>query len=145
MRAGSYRTRCLCSRGAARKRQQRDVARALNGHAEAALVPRANAGHAARQNLAALLHELRQNIRALVVDEVDLLHAKFADFLFAEILALAAGTSAGSARTTWTAFTAPAARTAFTPRCSTTSARSWCLSLFFWHTYHPFEFLVVSR
>src|SRR5579859_3584561 len=98
MRAVSTRShgaRGLRARGASRKRQQRDITRALDGHAQSALVPRADAGHAAGQNLAALLHELRQNVRALVVDEVHLLDTKLADFLFTEILALAAGTPPG--------------------------------------------------
>jgi len=116
---------------AARKGQQSDVARPLNGYAQPALVACANARHAARQNLAALLHELREDVRALVVDEVHLLDAELANFLLAEILALAAWPSAGTARTTATrsAFapgaTVPAARSvatmataAFTPRCS---------------------------
>lgn len=145
----SVRTRCHWARrlgtsGAARKRQQGDVARALDSHTQTALVPGANAGHAARQNLAALLHELRKNVRALVVDEVDLLHAELANFLFAEILALAAGTAARSAWTTRSTFASPP-RTAFTPWSSTASTtRRWCLFLFLWHTYHPSEFLVVS-
>ena len=98
MGARSHRARSLGARGAARKRQQRDVARALDGHAQSALVTGTDAGHAARQNLAALLDELRQNVRALVVDEVHLLDAELADFLFAKILALAAGTPSGTAR-----------------------------------------------
>src|SRR5580704_15141248 len=61
---------------------------------------RAHASHAARQNLAALLHELRKNVGALVVDEIHLLDTELADFLFAEILTLAATRSAGTA--TWT-------------------------------------------
>lgn len=65
----------------------------------------ANARHAARQNLAALLHELRQDVGALVVDEVHLLDTELANFLFAEILALAAARTTGTTRT--------AARTAF--------------------------------
>src|ERR1700682_473604 len=69
---------------------------------------RADTGHASRENLAALLHELRKNVGALIVDEVHLLDAKLADFLFAEILALAA------ARATWTAGASP--RTAFAAR-----------------------------
>ena len=105
--------RRLRAGGAARKRQQGDVARALDGYAEPALVARANSGHAARKNFAAFLDELRKNIRALVVNEVHLLDTELADFLFAEILALAA---ARTARTT--------ARTAFTTRAtvSTTGA-----------------------
>src|SRR4029077_17752949 len=80
----------LRSRGASRKWKQRNVARALDGHAQPALVTRAYAGHAAWQNLAALLHELRQDVRALVVDEVHLLDTELAHFLLPEILALAA-------------------------------------------------------
>jgi len=118
--------RCLRARRAASKWQESDVARPLDGHAQPALVPRANAGHAARQNLPALLHELRQDVRTLVVNEVHLLDAELAHLLFAEILALASWPSAGSARTAspWPAFapraTVPATRsavttTAFTP------------------------------
>ncbi len=96
------------ARSAAGEGEQGDVAGALDGHAEPTLVTRAHAGHAARQNLAALLHELREDVGALVVDEVHLFDAKLADFLFAEILALAA------ARSAWT--TGTAARAAFTAR-----------------------------
>src|SRR5579885_898914 len=85
-----------CAGRAAGKRQQGDIARALDGDAEPALMTRADAGHAAGQNLAALLHELRKNIGALVVDEVHLLDAELADFFLAEILALAARTRAGT-------------------------------------------------
>src|SRR6202040_452425 len=101
--------------------------------------------HAARQNLAALLDELRKNIRALVVDEVHLLDTELADFLFAEILALAARTPARTPRTTASrsAFTArttvPAAwtmaSTAFAARRSTVRL---CLFLFLCHTILPF-------
>jgi hypothetical protein len=69
----------------------------------------ANARHAARQNLSALLHELRQDIRAFVVDHVHLLDAELANFLLAKILALAARPAT---RTAWTT----TARSAFTPR-----------------------------
>src|SRR5262249_6656792 len=75
---------------AAGKRQQGDIACSLDGYAKPALVTSAHPGHAARQNLSALLHELRKNVSALVVDEVHLLHAELAHFLLAEILALAA-------------------------------------------------------
>src|SRR5580700_5193063 len=107
--------RGLGAGSAACERQQGDVARALDGHAEPALVARASSGHAARQNLAAFLDELRKNVRALVVDEIHLLDAELADFLLAEILALAAGTAAGAARTT-------ATRSAFTARTTMTTA-----------------------
>ena len=112
------RTRRLRACGAAGKRQQRDVAGALDGHAEPTLVTRADAGHAARQNLAALLHELRKNVGALVVDEIHLLDAELADFLLAEILALAAAGPPGPPRTARTS----AAGTAFADRGSTVPA-----------------------
>jgi hypothetical protein len=116
--------RRLRARRASRKRQQRDVARALDGHAQPTLMPRADARHPARQNLPAFLHKLRKDVRALVVDEVHLLDAELAYFLLPEILALAAWPASGTARTAapWPAFaprtTVPAARTAvaaFTP------------------------------
>lgn len=116
-----YGARSLHSRGAARKRHQRDVPGALNGHAEPPLMPRANSRHAARQNFAAFLHELRQDVGALVVDEIHLLYAKLADLLLAKILPFAATRTAGTptgacsltARTSvaaWTAFSTPGAR-----------------------------------
>jgi hypothetical protein len=74
-------------------------------------VTRTNSGHPTRQNLAAFLHELRENVRALIVDEVHLFDAELAHFLLAEILPLAAARSARSAwtsGTTWAAFTAAA-------------------------------------
>jgi hypothetical protein len=133
--------------GAACERQQGDIARTLDGNAEPALVTRANSGHAARQNFAAFLDELRKNVRALVVDEVHLLDTKLADFLFAEILALAARTAAGSTRTTatWATFTArttmPAAgsamaTTTFAARRSTVRL---CLFRILCHNVLPFS------
>jgi hypothetical protein len=107
--------RGLRAGGAACERQQGDIARALDGDAEPALVARANSGHAARQNFAAFLDELRKNVGALVVHEVHLLDTKLADFLFAEILALAAWTAAGPA---W----ATAARSAFAARTTVPAA-----------------------
>ena len=109
--------RRLGSRSASCKWQQRDVARALDGYAQPPLVTRANARHAAWQNLSALLHELRQDVRALVVDEVHLLDAELANFLLPEILALAAWPATGTARTA-------ATRTAFAPRATVPAARS---------------------
>src|SRR5260370_27070147 len=98
--------------GAAGEGHERDVAGALDGYAEPALVARADAGHAGRENLAALLHELRKDVAALVVDEVHLFDAKLADRFLASLLALAATGTAGTsalaagaaftARTTWT-------------------------------------------
>src|ERR1700687_2122249 len=140
--------RRLRPRRAACKWQQRDVARPLDGHTQPALMPRAHARHPPRQNLPALLHELRQDVRALVIDEVHLLDAELAHLLLPEILALAPWPASGTARTTaaWPTFapraTVPAARTAvtttmaaFTPR---SSAGRWCLFLFLCHTFRPF-------
>ena len=126
--------RCLRSRCASRKRQQGDVACPLDGYTEPALVTRANAGHTARQNLTALLHELRQDVRALIVDEVHLLDTELANFLLPEILALAPWPPSGTtgtalSATPWAPFaartTVPAAGSAvatampaFTPRRS---------------------------
>src|SRR6266403_1537689 len=133
--------RRLRARCAARKRHEGDVPRPLNRHAQPALVPRAHAGHPARQNFPALLHELRQDVRTLVVDEIHLLHAELANLLLAEILPLPARPSA------W----ASAARPAFAPRSAMSAAvpavatftprsssRRWCLFLLFCHTFHPF-------
>src|SRR5882672_9498959 len=145
-----HHARRLRARCAARKGHEGDVPRALNRYAQPALVPRAHAGHPARQNFSALLHELRQDVRALVVDEVHLLHAELANLLLAEILALPARPStrttrsarASAARPAFaprsamsTAVAAVTARATFTPR---NSSRRWCLFLFFCHTFHPF-------
>jgi hypothetical protein len=101
---------------------------------------------------------LRQNVGALVVDEIHLLDAELADFLLAEILALPARTPARTARATAsrtavaprttvpatrtsvsTTFAAPAAAgAAFAPRCW-----SWCLYLFVCHNFHPFSSLAL--
>src|SRR5262245_487686 len=110
-----HRPRRRAARGAAGERQQRNVARPFDGHAKPALMARANTGHAARQNLPALLHELGKNIRALVVDQVDLLDAELADLLLPEKLPLAAARTAGTAARS--AFAAPD-RSAFTTRSS---------------------------
>ena len=85
-------------------------------------MPCTNARHAAGQNLAALLHELGKNVRALVVDQIDLLDTELADFLLAEKLALAAPRSAGPARTAGAAFTASATWTAFAAATAASSA-----------------------
>src|ERR1700730_310876 len=95
--------RLLRPRRASRERQQRDIPCALDRHAQPPLGLCARPRHAPGQNLAAFLHKLRKNVRALVVDEVHLLHAKLADFLLAKILALPAAWSA------WTRPTRPAA------------------------------------
>jgi hypothetical protein len=109
--------------------KQRDVACAFDRLAKPALVTRAHTGHPARQNLAALLHELRQDVGALVVDKVHLLDAELADFFLAEILALAAARAARSTRAAaWTAFasraTVPTTGAAMTAT-GAVSATSW--------------------
>jgi len=108
-------TRGLRARGAACKRQQGDVARTLDGHAQPALVAGANSRHAPRKNLAALLDKLREDVRALIVDKIHLLDAELADFLLAEILALAAGTAAGAAAATGSGTVTAAANGRATP------------------------------
>jgi hypothetical protein len=50
---------------------------------------RTGAGHAARQNLAALLHEWLEHLHFLVVDEVHFLDAEAANFFLAKILTFA--------------------------------------------------------
>src|SRR6267378_8283967 len=111
-------SRRLRTRGAACKRHEGDVPRTLNCYAQPTLVARAHAGHPARQNFPALLHELRQDVRALIVDEVHLLDAELADLFLAEILPLAARPSARTTRSAW----ASAARPAFTPRSAMSAA-----------------------
>jgi hypothetical protein len=123
--------------GTAGERQQSDIARSLQSHTQPALMTRTDSGHAARQNLSALLNELRKNVRALVVDHVHLFHAELADFLLAEKLAFAAPARSGTARATRTTFTSSAARssvTTFAPPASTT----WRCSLFLFlcHDFH---------
>src|ERR1700674_770593 len=113
-----HHARRLRARCAACKRHEGDVPRTLNRHAQPTLVPRAYAGHPAGQNFSALLHELRQDVRALVVDEIHLLHAELANLLLAEILPLAAWPPARTTRSAW----ASAARPAFAPRSAMSAA-----------------------
>src|ERR1035441_7871918 len=68
-----------------RERQQGDVARLLDGVGQPPLVRGADAGNAARDNLAALRHERVEQLHVLVIDVVDLLHTEPANFLAAEI------------------------------------------------------------
>jgi hypothetical protein len=119
-----HRARSRATRGAAGKRQQSDVAGALDGDTEPTLVTRANTGHATRKNFAALLHKLRKNVGALVVDQVHFLDAKLADFFLAEKLPLAAARSAWTAaRTTRTrTFAASATATTGTALATSTTA-----------------------
>src|SRR5580765_6387770 len=143
----------LRASGAARERQQGDVASALDGHAQPTLVTRANTGHAARENFAAFLDKLRENVRALIVDEVHLLDTELADFFLAEILALAARPSAGTARTT-AARSAFAARTTMAASGTAMAASAFaargptvrlCLFRFLCHTILPFSLRTEKR
>jgi len=148
---GRYLARGVRARGAAGEGHERYVAGALDGDTEPALVTRADPGHAARKNLSALLDELREDVGALVVDEVHFLDAELADFFLAEILALATGAPAGTAaRTSRAAFATRTAVTAtgavsaavtagaFTARCAAGGLR--LLLLFICHNCLPFPF-----
>jgi hypothetical protein len=137
--------------GAAGEGHERDVASALDGDTEPALMARADSSHAAREDFAALLHELREDVGAFVVDEIHFLDAELADFFLAEVLALAAGPSTGTARSTGaaafatrTAVTAAGAVSAavttgaFAARCACGGLR--LLLLFICHNCLPFPF-----
>src|SRR5207253_4883041 len=63
---------------------QRNLARALDGGLQLALVHRARARDAPRQDLAALGDERADQLHVLVVDVVDLVRAELADFSTAE-------------------------------------------------------------
>ena len=143
-RAGSLNSGC-----AAGKRHQRNVTRALDRHAEPPLMARAHSRHAARQDFAPLLHELRQNVCAFVVDEVHLLDTEFANLLLAKILPFTAARAAGActfaARTT-----VPAARPSMTTRAAFATPTTWSASptwsdgrlrlfLFLCHSCLPFN------
>src|SRR5437899_12841071 len=65
-------------------RNQRDLSRALDGGLQLALVHRARARDAPRENLAALGHERPDQLDVLVVDVVDLVRAELADLAPAE-------------------------------------------------------------
>src|ERR1051325_3158051 len=81
------------------ERKQRGDARALDRVLQLALMQRAGAGDAARQDLPALGDELLQHLHVFVVDVLELLHAELADALAAiEELLLAALRSAVAAR-----------------------------------------------
>src|SRR5271165_7433742 len=81
------------------ERQQRDVARLLDGVGQAALVRRAHAGQPPRHDLARLSYKLAEQPHVLVVHRVDLLHAELANLLAAEELPSAFARPSGTART----------------------------------------------
>src|ERR1035441_2977813 len=74
-----------------RERQQRDVARLLDGVGQAPLMRSADAGNAARDDLAPFRHEGVEHFHVLVIDVVDLLDAEPAHFLAPEKLLLLGG------------------------------------------------------
>ena len=86
------------------KRKQGDIARLLDGERETALVAGADAGKAARHNLAPLGDETLKQADVAVADGVDLLDAEFAYLLAAEVFASAfpSATARSAARSTRT-------------------------------------------
>ena len=106
--------------------QQGDVAGLLDGAGQAALVRGANAGQAARHNLAALGHKLLQQTHIAVGDRVDLLGAELADLLAAEELAASArpagSTGTASGTTTGSGAGSTAGRSVWTLRCGVPQA-----------------------
>jgi hypothetical protein len=84
--------------------KQRNIARLLDCQAKPALMPCADSGQAARNNLAALRNKTLQKPDIAVGDRVDLLRAELADLLAAEELASARTTTGSTGRTwcTWT-------------------------------------------
>src|ERR1017187_2201105 len=101
----------------ARERQQRDVARLLDGIGQAALVRRAHAGQTPGNDFARLGHKLPEQAHVLVIHAIDLLDAELANFLAAEefpsAFARSARTSAGTPRWPWATRSAIAAAPAF--------------------------------
>jgi hypothetical protein len=63
---------------------QRQLTRPLDGRVQLALVRRARARDAARQNLPALRHERSEQLDVFVIDVVDLVGAELAHFAPAE-------------------------------------------------------------
>jgi hypothetical protein len=92
--------------------KQRDVARPLDRLAQPALVARAGAGHAARQNFAAVLNKRPKLIGLLVINEINFVRAEAADLPLAEELALASAWRAAGSSTAFTRTSALTARAA---------------------------------
>jgi hypothetical protein len=78
------------------KGQQSDVASLLNGTRQPTLVSSADAGEAARDNLAPLGDKLLQQAHIAIVDSIDLLDTELANLLAAKELASAAARAAGA-------------------------------------------------
>jgi len=98
-------------RSASCKWQQCDIAGLLNCRRQASLMWRANTGQAARHNLATLGDKLREQPVILVIDGLNLLHAKLANLLAPEIFAatFAAPGPSRAASTRWTPLAAVSA------------------------------------
>ena len=89
----SFRGRCSL----ALEGEEANVTRALDGAGQLALVLRADARDAARQDLATLGHELAQTHHVLVIDVLNLLRQEGADFATREATARTARTATEAA------------------------------------------------
>jgi hypothetical protein len=78
------------------KRQQRDVARLLDGTRQSTLMGGADAGEAPGYYLAPLGDKLLQQANIAIVDGIDFLDTEFANLLAAKELASAAAGAAGA-------------------------------------------------
>src|SRR5258708_11017379 len=124
-----------------RERQQRDIARLLDGRRHATLMPCANARETPRHDLPALRHELLQQAHVFVAHAVNFLDAKLADFLAAEKLASARSTrTARRTRRTRPAFPPALVAAGVTTTARMPAARVSCTPLpcrrsscWFWH------------
>src|SRR5579864_1542498 len=77
------------------ERQQRNIARLLDGRGQPPLVRGAHAAQAAGHDLAAFGHKLREQTIVLVINGINLLHAELAHLLAAEVFASAFTRAAG--------------------------------------------------
>lgn len=98
-RHSNRRIRGLTARGAAGERQERDVARALDGHGYRALMSCAGSKLASRLNLAALANVAAKPTEILVIDVADIVCAILANLAARAESATSAATATRSART----------------------------------------------
>jgi len=98
---------------------ERDIAGALDGFCQPALVSRTGAGDTPGHDLAALLNEGHELLGLLVVDVVDAIDAEAADFLFAVEAATAALAAFAASASSAAAFTRAAAFAATTLAAAT--------------------------
>src|SRR5690348_8083617 len=85
-----------------RERQQRDVARALDGRGQLPLVRRAYTGQPAGHDLAAFSDKLREQAHVFVIDVINLFHAELANLLASEKFSPALTPSRPAGTTVWT-------------------------------------------